>query len=157
MSVYVNNGYYGPKSIKTGYAIKILGFSYSDLQFFQEFPFSTKFIRDNVYYPAMCSIERYHVDRFRENIGRQHNVALLYIKKPEEDFNKVALEIFKHHVYYKLNIYYIGFDEEQDEELKKIVLFSILKPIDLIIIKYDYGRDKLIKYKDEKITNSELI
>ena len=34
MDVFVNNGYYGPKSIKSGYAIKILGFGYADLQFF---------------------------------------------------------------------------------------------------------------------------
>lgn len=29
--IYSNTNYYGPKSVKGGYAIKIKGFSYSDL------------------------------------------------------------------------------------------------------------------------------
>lgn len=58
---------------------------------------------------------------------------------------------FKDHFWIK--IFLIGNKDWYDEELKKIILFDLFKPVDFMILNYDYNKGKLVKYKDNEISH----
>ena len=84
-------------------------------------------------------------------------IGLLYLENPEQNFVEEGLKLMKFKNHNKIKILYINRSDREDEELKKLILFSILKPVDFMIIAYDFNKSKLIKFKDSQISNNELI
>lgn len=84
-------------------------------------------------------------------------VGLVYLENPERDFNKQTLELMEYKSSLKLRLFFVGKEEKEDEELQKLILFSIFKPVDLIIIGFDFNVWKLAKFRDPAISFKELI
>jgi hypothetical protein len=53
-------------------------------------------------------------------------------------------------------LFYINYSHRKDEELKKLILFDILKSKDMIILFYDFEKRAFYKYRDPKLSFIEL-
>lgn len=102
-------------------------------------------------------MERYDPTKFRDSIINKMRIGFLIIDNPEQDFVNESIKLmnFKHSSYIKF--FLVTKADKNDDELKKLILFSIMKPVDFIILYFDYGLSKLVKFRDPSIPKDKLV